>query len=421
MAKRNIIVISLDEVRPDHLSCYGYKKIDTSVTHQVAREGVRFETCISSSDFTPVAMGTVITGKYPNKHGVRDAYCHITGPSIAGILKEKGYVTSGFVGNGLLAKRHGFAEGFDFWNETSKETSWLEVRYPGGESEEIFYEGNYWLEEFFKWLKENCKRKFFMWGHLYETHEGSERSLLEKGLIKEGELSEFSYYDAKIKMADEKLIGRLVQTLNELDISESTTLVVMSDHGTNLGEHPVDPVPWRKEGKRYPQHTTMYDHDLKVAMIIKGEGLPQGKKVRGMVRSVDLIPTLLDLAGVHTEKYGFDGVSLLPVIEKGEARGGEIYSEDIFEARGRGVLQSLRTEDFKFIRNLTLATEEYYDLSRDPLEKNNIVDKVDEETLIELRKKLNAFLRSQISEGKAFSQKEKEAVDQRLRALGYIE
>jgi len=418
--KRNIIIISLDEVRPDHLSCYGYKKISTPAIDRVAKEGVRFETCITSSEFTPIAMSSVITGKNPNKHGMRDPYCHITGPSIASILKKNGYVTAGFVGNDLLSKKHGHAEGFDFWSEASKETSWLETQYLDPDAE-VFYVGNYWVEEFFEWLKNNYKDEFFVWGHLLETHEGSEGWLLKKGLIKEGELPEFSYYDAKIKMADEKLIGRLLKTLNELDISENTTLVVMSDHGTNLGEHPAKPIHWRKRERKYPQHTTMYDCDLKAVMIIKGEGLPKGKRVKDMVRSIDLVPTLLDLVGISTEEYDFDGSSLLSVIEKGEAKGREVYSEDLFEIRGEGALQSIRTDDFKFMRNLTLGTEEYYDLHKDPQEKNNIVEKIDKEVIINLRKKLNAFLKTQVSKGEISSQMEKEEINKRLRALGYIE
>ena len=420
MKKRNIIIISLDEVRPDHLSCYGYQKINTPAIDQVAKEGIRFETCITSADFTPIAMSSVITGKYPNKHGIRDPYSYLTGPSIAGILKENGYKTAGFVGNGLLSKRHGFAQGFDFFNETSKDTSWEEVQYPGTGDSEILYAGNYWVEEFFKWLKENYKENFFIWGHLYETHEGSEHSLLEKGLIKEGELPEFSYYDAKIKMADEKLINRLIVTLKELGIYENTILVVMSDHGTNLGEHPAQSIPWRKGGIRYPQHITMYDHDLHVAMIIKGEDLPKGKMIKEMVRSVDLIPTLLELAKVSIDKYDFDGQSMLSLIEKGLKRE-EVYSEDLFEARGEGALQSLRTKDYKFMRNLTLGTEEYYDLNNDPQEQHNLVKKIDKEKLITIRKKLNVFLKTKVSSGKEFSKKEKEAINQRLRALGYID
>ena len=420
MSKRNIIIISLDEVRPDHLSCYDYQKINTPAIDQVAKEGVKFETCISSADFTPIAMGSVITGKYPNKHGMRDPYSYLIGPSIATILKKYGYKTAGFVGNGLLSKKHGFAEGFDFFNETSKETSWLEIQYPGAKSEEMFYEGNYWVEEFFKWLRGNSQDVFFIWGHLYETHEGSEHSLLKKGLIQEGKLSQFGYYDAKIKMADEKLISRLLDTLNKLSIADNTTLVVMSDHGTNLGEHPVKDIPWRKKGTRYPQHTTMYDHDLKVTMIIKGEDLPQGIAIKNMVRSIDLIPTLLDLAGLPTEEYDFDGLSMLPVINKNKLRE-EVYSEDLFEPRGEGALQSLRTEEYKFIRNLTLGTEAYFDLLNDPQEQNNIKEKINSQKIITIRNKLNNFLKTKVISGKEFSQKEKESINKRLRGLGYIE
>lgn len=419
MIKRNLIIISLDEVRPDHLSCFGYKKINTPAIDQIANEGVRFETCISSSDFTPVAMGSVITGKYPNKHGMRDPYCQITGPSIGSILKKNGYVTAGFVGNDLLGAKHGYAKDFDFWDEPSEESSWLEVQYPDAKGE-ISFCGYYWVEEFIEWLKNNNKDEFFLWGHLLETHEGSEDILLKNGLIKEGEFPEFGYYDAKIKMADEKLVGRLLKTLNELGISENTTLAVMSDHGTNLGEHPVQTIPWRKGEKRYPQHITMYDCDLKAFMIIKGKGLPEGKEVKGMIRSIDLIPTLLDLVGISAEEYDFDGISLLPAIEKGEAKGGEVYSEDLFEDRGGGILQSIRTHDFKFIRNLTLGTEEYYDLNKDPREERNIIEKVDKEKTIVLRRKLNAFLKTQVSKGEIFSQMQKEKINKRLRMLGYI-
>ncbi len=131
MERRNVIIISLDEVRPDHLSCYGYTKTNTPNIDKITKEGVKFETCISSSALTPIAMGSVITGKYPNKHGMRDPYCYIVGPSIAEILKENGYITAGFVGNGLLSRNRGFAKGFDFWNEPSEDTSWFEIQYPG--------------------------------------------------------------------------------------------------------------------------------------------------------------------------------------------------------------------------------------------------------------------------------------------------
>ena len=142
MTPRSIILISLDEVRPDHLSCYGYGRIRTPAIDHIANEGVRFETCFASSDFTPVAMGTVITGKQPPNHGMRNPYSTLVGPSIAGILKSHDYATAAFAGNALLSRKNKFSEGFDHWNETSKETSWLELSYPDGRNE-MFYEGNY--------------------------------------------------------------------------------------------------------------------------------------------------------------------------------------------------------------------------------------------------------------------------------------
>ncbi|RKY01270.1 MAG: hypothetical protein DRP54_04015 [Spirochaetes bacterium] len=422
MNKKNVILISLDEVRPDHLSCYGYNKIRTVNIDKVAEEGVLFETCISSSDFTPVAMGSVITSKYPNKHGMRDAYSFLNGPTIAEILKDNGYITAGFVGNGLLAERHGFREGFDYWNETSKETSWLEVVYPENEDKELIYEGNYWVDDFFRWLEENYRTPFFMWGHLYETHEGAEKSLLKKGLIKEGVHSEFGYQDAKIEMADEKLVGRLIDTLKKLKIYENTIIVLMSDHGTNTGEHPVKPIPWRKGNVLYPQHTTMYDHDLKVFLIMRGEGLPAGKRIGGIARSIDVVPTILDLLGISREKLDFDGETLIDGIKEGTVGERDVYSEDVFESRGLGALQSFRTADYKFIRNLTLGKEEYYNIRNDPNEQNNIINQIDEDTLIKIRKKLNSFLFTvPPQKTKTFSDEEKEAINQRLRALGYIE
>jgi len=420
MKDQNIIVLILDEVRPDHLSCYGYQKISTPAIDQIASEGARFTQCFSSADFTPIAMGSVITGKNPNKHGVRDAYSYLTGPTIAEILKEDGYRTAGFVGNGLLAKRHGFAQGFDLFNETSKETSWLEVQYPNSGNDEIIYEGNYWVEEFFEWLKSNHQQKFFIWGHLYETHEGSGASLVKRGLIDKGESSEFDYYDAKIKMADEKLVGRLISTLKELDIYDNTVIVLMSDHGTNLGEQPVKDIPWRKKGTCYPQHTTMYDHDLHVAMMIKGSGLPQGKISNAMIRSIDLIPTLLEHIGISTQTHEFDGQSWLPLLQQDQDRD-EVYSEDLFEPRGLGALQSLRTPEYKFMRNLTLGQEAYFDLKKDPVEQNDIKEQIDPKKLIEIRKKLNSYLFNKTVIQKGFSQDEKEAINQRLRGLGYIE
>ena len=416
---RNVILISLDEVRPDHLGCYGYKRIATPGHDQIAREGIKFETCISSADFTPVAMASVITGKNPNSHGMREPYQHLTGPTIASILEKKGYATAGFVGNGLLSAKHGYGRGFDFWDEPTEEESVSSTEY-GIERGVCHYDGNYWVERFFSWLEGNYEDPFFMWGHFFETHEGAEEALIRRSLLDEASPSDFGYYDAKIEMADEKLVSRLLRTLRDLKIDDRTILVVMSDHGTNLGEHAANPIPWRGGEKIYPQHTTMYDHDLRVSLLVRADVLPKGTAVRGLVRSIDLVPSLLDLLHIETKDAGFDGESWASDVASGAVRGREAYSEDLFEPRGTGAVQSIRTESTKFIRNLTQGTEEYYDLESDPSERDNRIGDVGQDVLVPLRAKLNRFLFTAAHSSKAFSASEKEAIARRLRALGYV-
>jgi len=423
MSARNVILLSLDEVRADHLGCYGYARMGTPAFDKLAQQGTLFEDCFAASELTPIAMGAVITGKYPYRDGKRDPYSNLLGPTLGTWFRSAGFETAGFAGNGLLSRSHGFAQGFDFWNESTEETSWTgrTISFPLVKDSERWYEGNYWVERFFEWLDAHHDKPFFVWGHYFETHEGSENYLLEQGLIKEGVMPEFGYYDAKIAMVDETVIGRVCDALDRYGIADETLLVVMADHGTNLGEHEVTDLPWRERGTKYPQHTTMYDHDLRIALLMKGSGIPAGKRIPGVVRSIDLAPTILEIAGVEPAGLNLDGVSLLPTIERGRSEGQTAYAEDLFEARGDGATQAVRTDAFKFMRNLTQWTEEFYDIQADPGEIRNLVSERDEDELIELRKLLNGNLESQASASGSLSEQEKRQINERLRDLGYIQ
>jgi len=422
MKKRNIVLISVDEVRPDHLSCYGYERLQTPNIDRVAKEGVLFETCISAACITPLSMASVLCGAYPNKHTVRDPFSRIQSKTIAETLKEYGYKTAGFVGNGLLGARHGFAAGFDDFDEPTKDASWGSWF---AERKELFYEGNWWVDRMLEWLKKNHSSTFFIWGHYFETHEGAEQTLLRDRFIKKGELSEFNYKDAKIKYMDEKLLGGLLKAFDDLKLWEDTILIIMGDHGTNLGEHPAKPVPHRSYNLIYPQHTTLYDVDLRVALIIRDKSLPGGKRVKGMVRSVDVVPTLLDLLEIPKDKMNFDGATLVPIIAEAKAEGLGAYAEMLYPLVERmGSLQAFRTDKFKFIRDLTKGVEEFYSLLDDPLEQNNLIEEVREskkQELEDIRKKLNVHLFELKGKGAAFSEKEKEEIEERLRRLGYME
>ena len=420
LERPNIILLSLDEVRSDHLGCYGYERIRTAAFDRIAEEGTLFENCISSSELTCIAMAAVVTGRHPSRNGMRDPYSQVAAASLATILHDAGYQTAGFVGNGILSAEHGFSTGFDHWDECSEEKSWASAAYKLSTNKRRFFEGNYWIEEFFSWLEAHRDGPFLMWGHYFETHEGSEHYLLEQGHIEEGKLPEFGYYDAKIAMVDDVLIARLLDMLDRLGIASNTYVVVMADHGTNLGDHAVTDLPWRERGTKYPQHTTMYDHDLRVPVVVRGPGIPESQRVQGVVASIDIAPTLCELAKVSLTGIEFDGVSLVPAMAAGVSEGRRAYSEDLFEARGDGALQAITTDQLKYMRNLTRWTEEYYDIRTDPEETRNTVSALTPDVLVELRKELNGFLQGEKGAPQLPSGVDKERVDERLRDLGYI-
>jgi len=431
MKKQNIILISVDEVRLDHLSCYGYERIKTENIDKVAEGGVLFETCIAAASLTPMCMSSVLCGAYPNKHTVRGPMHYIKAKTIAEILKDKGYRTAGFVGNALLGTKHGFNHGFGYYSEPTEQTNWgislpsRDGTLNADEGLRPVLEGNWWADDMLNWLRQNHSSPFFIWGHYFETHEGAEKVMLRDGLIKEGVLSEFSYMDAKIKYMDENLVGRILALLEELNLWEDTILVIMSDHGTNVGEHPANLVPWRSYNMVYPQHTSLYDTDIRIALIIKGKNLPQGKRIKGVVRSADVIPTLLDFLEISAENMDFDGMSLLPTIEKGRAEKRVAYAESLYPGVSYGTLQALRTDEFKFIRDLSEGKEEFYNIQDDPLEQHNLIDearKSREQELKDMRHKLNLLLfETKSATMSRLSGEEKEKVRQRMRALGYLE
>jgi arylsulfatase A-like enzyme len=433
MKAKNIVIISLDEVRNDNLSCNGYTKMETTNIDRIAREGIVFEKAISAGCMTPICMSSFLCAQYPNKHTMRLPLCKIQSKTTAQILQENGYTTCFITGNGLVGSKHGFDIGFsDFFEPTSTDVSW-DTWSPTGKDDDMFYEGWWWVDDYLDWIRQNHKKSpFFIWGHLYETHEGAEAALLRDGRIKEGVLSEMRYKDARIKVADEQLIGGLIALFDELQLWDDTLLILMSDHGTGVGEHPVKPIPHRSGGLLYPQHRSMYDHDTNIFLIIRDKDLPSGVRIPGVVRSIDVMPTVLDYVGIPIQnEWNFDGLSLLPMIEKGKAEGLQAYSEDLYEYRSDyadvepnllvGSLQAIRTDEAKLIRNLSSGREEFYDMLKDPGEQNNLIDQVKErDDVVELRRILNSKLLDSREMLYPFSKDEEEAIKNRLRRLGYL-
>lgn len=405
----------MDAVRPDHLSCYGYTKIKTPNIDEISKQGITFDNCITASSLTPVSHASILTGNYPNKHTVRDPFGFVKTKTLAEILKNRGYRTAGFTGIDFLSSRSNFNAGFDFFDEPSEETSWHRKKYKdqktGTEIDSIW--GNWWVEKMLKWIENNHNSDFFVWGHYFECHVAAERSLLEFGLIEKGVLPEWDYYDAKIECMDENLFAPLIMLLKKLELWDDIIFVVMSDHGETFDEHP------HKDS--WCQHQSVYNTDLKIPLIIKSKKSRKGTRIKDLVRSVDVVPTILSLLDIDTD-LKFDGVDVEPMINGKKKISNLAYSEEMYELRGYGALQAIQSERIKLIRNNTLKQEEFYDLQNDPEEKNSLIGEASWSKEIEkFRKILDEFIETKEEAEKIYSEEEKEKIETRLRSLGYID
>lgn len=438
MEKKNLILITMDEVRADHLTCYGYEKTTTNNIDNIAEDGVRFRTCIASSVLTPVSHASLLSGLHPYSNGVRGPFDRFSSQTLAEILKSEGYRTAGFVGNSMLGVNMGFNKGFESFDEPKNDDifMWELHAYKDPRHPNIrFPWGNWWIDRMINWIEKNMDEKFFTFGHFFHTHEGSERQLIDMGLISsESAKSEFGFYDEKINLCDEMFIGPIIRTLKRNGIYNDTTLVITADHGTTLGERLLPPLPWRKN-VIYPQHTTMYEPDITVPLIIKDKDLPSNITVEQCVKHLDIFPTLMRLLEIKTP-VNKEGIDLVPLIEGEEVEGFKSYIEDLYLYRGLGAIQAIRTERFKYIMNQTMNKEEFYDLYIDPQEKKNrIYDLSPEERLFvkSSRRETEMFYKtldcelhytptSPMKSGNIgnIQDKEKEIIIERLRALGYI-
>jgi choline-sulfatase len=360
----NVILLSIDALRPDHLGAYGAKQIQTPYIDDIARDGHVFLNAFGSSCLTPIAHASILSGLNPPGHGVRGPFDKVQAPLISETLKGEGYQTAAFTGVGFLGSKYGFGKGFDYFNEVTQETAWGSKDYLKDGRKQTCRFGNYWWGDMITWLKTNQQDPFFIFGHYFEVHWGAEKLLLEKGWLSPDHLPAFGHYDAKIEFMDKCLVAPLVNYLKASGIWDRTIIVITADHGENLGERPVTP-------QFYPQHRTLYECDHRIPLIIKAPGLEPGKRTRALARSIDIVPTLCDLLDI--DDTGFEGTSLRKPILEREADGPIAYAEELYSLRGDGDWQAVRSEQYKYIIDRRSGKEEFFRMPSDPFEQNNLI------------------------------------------------
>jgi choline-sulfatase len=348
----NLVLITVDTLRADHLGCYGYKSIQTPNMDRLASEGVRFETVVSQVPLTLPSHCTIMTGTYPVFHGVRDNVGYRLPESkttLAAMLKNQHYQTAAFVGAYVLNAKFGLNQGFDHYDDKIDGTSRSgpavnlnEVERPAGEV----------ISRAMGWLSEQPRSPFFIWIHLYDPHDPYQPPSPFSDQYKA------KPYDGEIAYADREL-GRFMELLKEAGYYDNTLVVLTGDHGESFGEH-----------KEWTHGYFIYDTTILVPLIIKPvkKGMV-GRVVAEQVSLVDVAPTILQLMDLPrpTVLQGRGMLGLILGMQRDWPR--LAYSETFYPTQfGWSPLTAVRRADVKFIR---APRPELYDLKEDPGEQTN--------------------------------------------------
>lgn len=341
-----IVLISIDTLRADHLAAYGYRDGSTPAIDRLARDGVVFDDTYSQCPLTLPSHATLLTGRLPTRHGVRDNIGFTLGagePTLAARLKAAGYATGAAVSSYVLRRQTGIAAGFDFFDD--------EVTITGtGESlSESQRDGARTVEALAAWIDAHAAGPLFAFLHLYEPH--TPYSPPPSHAMARP-------YDGEIAYADE-LVGRFLDRLAARGVLDRAIVALVSDHGEGLGDH-----------GEAEHGLLLYRESLRVPWIVRlPGGRAGGTRVAGAAALVDAAPTLLALAGVAAE--GLDGQPLVAAISARRVADRTVYSETQYPRLhfGWSDLASAFDGRYHYIR---APKPELYDAAADPGERSNL-------------------------------------------------
>jgi len=346
----DIFLITIDTLRADHVQCYGYTNGSTPALDGLAKDGVRFTEAFTPSPITNTSHASILTGLLPGSHGVTDfaVPLAITHSTVAELLKARGYRTAAFIGAVILDSKTlapGFDRGFDYYDNfpehSSTKSRWGRLERRGMDV----------VANAQNWLTKHPAGPHFVWVHLYDPHDPYEPPMPYSQTYKD------HLYDGEIAYADSAL-AHFIAYLKATGRYRNSLIVAVGDHGEGLGEHNED-----------THGIFLYDSTTHVPLIVK---LPRGEGnttvVSAQVRTVDIVPTLLDLAGAAAPER-IDGESLQVYFSGKSDLDRPAFGETDYPLRfGWAPLRSVRNDGYKFIE---APRPELYDLRRDASELGN--------------------------------------------------
>jgi arylsulfatase A-like enzyme len=416
----NVILISVDTLRADHLGAYGYSRPTSPTLDSIATESVVFDRAYAPAAATWPSLVSMLTALSPQASNV-----HVNGelmaddiPTLATLLRDRGYTTAAFLANACAA----FTRDFD--------------------TRECLSDAKVTLRAL-AWLDAEPKQPFFLWLHYYAPHEpyrppprfdrftsksyqgpvDGSRQPIDRATVGETTLSAadheqiISLYDGEILFTD-SLIAVVWSKLSQLGLLSHSIAVVTADHGEELGDH----------NGYYYHICSVYEPALRIPLMLRlPDGVGAGRRVAARVRNIDIAPTLLDLLG-HDTPESFQGASRRVLLEGGVETHDDPPSE--FYRPGSAPILSLRTDRWRYVYNpgdttpecmprgrfFTVAGEELYDQSHDPLDRHDVLGEYPD-VAAALREQAARLYHAERRAPAIHAQPE---TMENLRALGYI-
>jgi arylsulfatase A-like enzyme len=430
----NIVLISIDTLRADHLGCYGYFRDTSPNLDRFAEQAILFEQAFATMATTLPSHASIFTSSYPLEHGILANMVHggrlfgwkeemLSFPQVA---KDEGYTTAGFVGAAPLKFQTGINLGFDHWDQPrGRERRAAEV-----------------FAAVFPWLEEHAEERLFLFVHLYDTHwrfrapepfrsmfqtdEKLQAWLLERGLPDEAVRSqgvlvtetreEINGYCGEIRYVDDQL-GGFFEKLRELELWDDSIVIVLSDHGEGLNQH------------SWASHGLVWEEQLRVPLLVRfPSGAPRfPRRFEGVVSLIDVFPTVMarmqpwatplaarfadQASGVDVLAPGFTPRAVFA------QRTGREVAED------PGAMYALTAPEWKLILEEGLP-ERLFDRRADPHELVNLASE-DPEAVERAREELLASMREQTLRGGRFGEQVQQGevepeLLKELQELGYM-
>ena len=458
------MIVVMDCVTADSLSCYGYDKKTTPNIDKIAKSSLLFENAISASSWTLASTASLFTGKWVSHHLACDQHQFLDSKhkTLSEYLSENGYKTASFSDSCYVNERTGLSRGFEYFYDISFKNFpvkfkfikllklLLQLRKRISKKGFKYTDTHLQMQQVRDWISKNKKKQpFFIYIHNDETHypyyprkrflkkfakisqrtiehtiQDREKILGETGVFEKTDFELLkTLYNGELAYLDNNL-GKLFNFMKKKGLLDNTILIITSDHGSNFGEHDL-----------YGHSFCLYDSVIRIPLILYYPKLYSPKKIKQQVQNIDILPTLLDILEINGEN-SVNGNSINNLrngdyfrnfaISEHALQNISLFEKNVKKPRKNlkekyhNTLHAFRTDKYKYIWSSNYK-HELYNLLKDPDEKSNLIHKLPDVSA-KLDKKLFKYAKYfNFDSSKVLEVASNSLIEKRMKSLGYMD